>query len=995
MKPAPQEAQIKALVRKAGILFIYAATAVRYIGYDNFCRHPASRLRTILNASQTQGTTKSGEIDQLYATVLGAALGDKSIEPAEREDMQQVLHTVICARAPLTVGALSELLELKDSTRIHAALRPLWSVLHVVGTNELVTTLHASFPDFMFDPARSNLYHCDPNVQHKKIAKLCFKYIKQTQPQFNICNLESSYLLDEQVPKIEERVNRTIPSELLYACQYWVEHMREGNRASDIIEDLRDLLSKRLLLWMEVLNLNKCIETGRETMRLLEEWCKLIVGEQELIELAHDAKRFVDAFASNSVRQSTPHIYVSMLTFWPISTPIAKHYVRFTRGPVEPEGTAMERRQLAHLSTWAFDGAVNAMALSPDGLCIALGMDSSVLVIDSSSGGVVLGPLEGHTEKAQSIAFSPDGSSVIAGFFCDRSKNVTIVGWDTRAGDTVLGPYQLGSHTGTFNCLSFSPDCTCIATGSHGARLWDAKEGSILHDLAVPGLGTLDVGAVTFSPNGTRVAAAYWDTIQVWDSYTGSAILGSLTEMGLMSLITFSPDERHIMGVSDPSVGETLGDIYILDTQSGDQLPNPIDSRESGIRCIGCSSDGKYIVSGSEDRTVRVWDAQNGNMVLGPLNAHRGEITSVAFSPDGSRIISACENGLVCTWDAREHYITPSLAASICWINCAKFSSDGTRFVTGSEDGAICIWDVYTGEMVVGPIQAHTGRITAVDFLNDRVVSGSIDGKICVCDARNGEVVLGPLSVGSTHVRVVPYSLDGQLIDGKICVSDARNGEVVLSPLSVGSTRVRVVTYSLDGKLIATGTDGQVNVWNAENGSRVFGPLTDLDDVGLLRFSPDSTRIVGISEGSGSKITVWDVADGRNVFNAPLYGHSDHVDSVSYSPNGALIASGSRDGSIIVLDAYNGKRALKPCDSTRRICVDFSPDSTRLVSSGCRRPIQIWNVRTGEMVFEIPYEHEGVIDSIAYSPDGTRILSLFDEGLVPVHIYDARSPDER
>ncbi|KEP45138.1 vegetative incompatibility protein HET-E-1, partial [Rhizoctonia solani 123E] len=275
MKPPPEEAQIEALVRKAGILFIYAATAIRYIGYDNFCRHPASRLRTILNASQTQGTTKSGEIDQLYATVLGAALGDQSFEPAEREDMQQVLRTVICARAPLAVGALSELLGIKDSTRVHAALRPLWSVLHVVGPNELVTTLHASFPDFMFDPARSNFYHCDPNVQHKKIAQLCFKYIKQTQPQFNICNLESSYLLDEQVPKIIERVNRTIPSELLYACQYWVEHMREGNCTLDIIEDLRDLLSKRLLLWMEVLNLKKRVEAGRQSMRALEEWCKV------------------------------------------------------------------------------------------------------------------------------------------------------------------------------------------------------------------------------------------------------------------------------------------------------------------------------------------------------------------------------------------------------------------------------------------------------------------------------------------------------------------------------------------------------------------------------------------------------------------------------------------------------------------------------------------------------------------------------------------------
>ncbi|CUA67671.1 Vegetative incompatibility protein HET-E-1 [Podospora anserina] [Rhizoctonia solani] len=763
MIPPPNEEEITVLARKAGVLFIYAATVVRYISYDNFGRNPAARLRTILNASQIQGSTKSEEIDQLYATVLGAALGDQGIEREEREDMQQVLCAVICAREPLTIGALSELLEMKDEKRIYAALRPLWSVLHVVESNALVTTLHASFPDFMFDPMRSKEYYCDQNSQHKRIARLCFKCINQTQPHFNICKLETSYLLDEKVPELEEQVNRAIPLQLFYACRYWAEHMEEGNCVLGGIGDLRDFLSKRLLLWLEVLNLKKSIEAARECMRLLEGWCKLIAGEQELVELADDAKRFVDAFASNPIHQSTPHIYVSMLAFWPRSAPIAKHYAEFTRGPVEPEGTAMERRQRAHLATWAFDNAVDPMTLSPDGFCIALGIDDGVLVVDSSNGRVVLGPLA-CPEGRKTIAFSSDGSCILSGSFKYRHphENATIVGWDTHTGNTVLGPYRIQSRD--MRCLSFSPDCTCIATGcSYAVSLWDAKEGSILHYLATSNIVT----ALTFSPNGTRVAASCATIFQIWDTHTGNAILKLDSPGDLrynLRSITYSPDDRHIIGVSNFHIDE-YQHIYILDSQTGDQHSSPIDSATSGIHCIGCSPDSRYIVSGSQDQTVHVWDAQNGNMVLGPLKAHSQEITSVMFSFDGSHIISACEGGLICKWDARKHIIIPSSVEDSCgWIRCVKFSSDGTRFASGSEDGRICIWDADTGDMLVGPVEAHTTQITALDFLGHRVVSGSADGEIHIFDARNREVTLGPFRVDSRSIQAIAYSLDGELL---------------------------------------------------------------------------------------------------------------------------------------------------------------------------------------------------------------------------------------
>ncbi|CAE6455777.1 unnamed protein product [Rhizoctonia solani] len=126
-----------------------------------------------------------------------------------------------------------------------------------------------------------------------------------------------------------------------------------------------------------------------------------------------------------------------------------------------------------------------------------------------------------------------------------------------------------------------------------------------------------------------------------------------------------------------------------------------------------------------------------------------------------------------------------------------------------------------------------------------------------------------------------------------------------------------------------------------------------------------------------------------------LNGHTDDVNSVSYSPNGALIASGSDDGTIIVWDAYTGAQVLGPLvgHSLWVRSVNFSPDSTRLVSGSSDKTIRIWDVRTREMVFNLPHGHKDSIKSVAYSPDGARILSLCDDGSIRIH--DARSAEER
>jgi hypothetical protein len=274
LKPARLSGEdLARLVEQAGALFIYASTLVRYIGYDNFKRSPRKRLATMLAVSSSKDSLK--DIDMLYGAILTAALGDPKLTPFEMEDITNVLETVLCAKEPLSVSTVAALLGLEDEDSVHSALRSMLSIVHVSDSTGIITTLHASFPDFMFDEERSGRFHCDRELRHGQLARLCFDVMKKPHPPFNICNLGSSYLFDNDVPGIDKVVDRVVSGALFYACRYWGAHIELGEPSPDLVSALGDFLSVRLLLWMEVLNLKRCMHTGVTCLSLVQRWTQV------------------------------------------------------------------------------------------------------------------------------------------------------------------------------------------------------------------------------------------------------------------------------------------------------------------------------------------------------------------------------------------------------------------------------------------------------------------------------------------------------------------------------------------------------------------------------------------------------------------------------------------------------------------------------------------------------------------------------------------------
>ncbi|KAL5634302.1 hypothetical protein ACGC1H_006196 [Rhizoctonia solani] len=266
--------QWKELVARCGTLFIYASTVCRYIKSGDEMMSYEEAVDVVLGLSAGTGDMEK-ELDKLYTAILEAAFNRPQINEANRKQMKILLDAVVCAQEPTKAETLATLLGLENAEHARTLLRPLLSVVNVAEETGIATTLHASFPEFMLSPDRSTGFCCTSTMHHITLAHACLQQIKSSPVQFNICGIESSYLLDDEIIDLPQRADRAIAPALLYACCHWIAHLELCGNTVDFLEPVLDFLSTRLLLWMEVLNVTRREYYGTAEMIRLKEWCRV------------------------------------------------------------------------------------------------------------------------------------------------------------------------------------------------------------------------------------------------------------------------------------------------------------------------------------------------------------------------------------------------------------------------------------------------------------------------------------------------------------------------------------------------------------------------------------------------------------------------------------------------------------------------------------------------------------------------------------------------
>ncbi|KAG9100798.1 hypothetical protein FS749_012731 [Ceratobasidium sp. UAMH 11750] len=972
-------AQLETLVARSGILFIYAATVVRYIGADNYSKS-ANRLDTILHSANPSSSSRGNrDIDALYTAILNEAFDDASLDDSDKACMELVLRTILCAQEPLPIATIAGLLGLDGQRSVRPALRPLLSVLHVSDTTDIITTLHESFPDFMFDRGRSDRFHCNPQQHSARLAELCFNLIEAPSSPFNICGLESSYVFDADVPDLGERIERAISNSLGYASRHWGAHLELAQPSPELIGRLEQFLWTRLMLWLEVLNLKKCMSDGAKALYKAQGWSQVAGCSGETKEMIRDALRFMTVISAGAVLRSTPHIYVSALPFWPRHRPISKRYSRRMSGLIKVTGTAIMTWESAPLAMLVAGSTIYQVACSSDGAYIAAGCeDHTARIWDAHTGQRAGSPLEGHAEAVFSVAYSPNNAHLVSG-----SGDMTIRIWDAHTGAQIGQP--LKGHTGPVYTVVYSPNGAHIASGSQDrtVRIWDAHTAQQVGQLLEG--HTDSIWSLVYSPDGARIISGASDcTIRTWDARTGQQ-LGQPFEGhtdSINSVVCSSDGERVISGSDDNT-------IRIWDVRAARELLRPLKGHNGSIRSVAYLPESEHVVSGSHGGPLVVWDIRTGQQVGRPHHWHLVAVNSVAYSPDRARIVSGSQDGTICIWDSQTNHTTGHPPGDIQTATSVAYSPDSARIISGSMDNAVRIWDARTGQQIGPSLDGHWVIVTSVAYSSDgaRIASGSLDCSIRIWDAHTGQQIGQPVEGHNNTVSSVTFSSDCSRIvsgswDHTIRIWDAYTGQQVGQPLEGHTDFVQSVALSSNGaRIVSCSHDYTVRLWDAHTGLQIGQPLLGHTDcVESVAYSADGARVA--SGSRDSTIRIWDACTGQQI-GQPLYGHSMAVNSVAYSPDDAYIVSGSEDSTLCIWDAHAGKQIGRPLKGHTGgvLSVAWAPDGVHVVSSSMDFAIRVWDVsqHIGQKMVPSPEpvnrQHESFNQT---PPQPSQLLDIYD-----------------
>jgi hypothetical protein len=266
----PTSPDIDSLTCLSEGLFIYAATAVKFIG-DPAYDHPKQQLARLLHNQGGKIGSLTQRLDELYTQILKIALGDISVE---LQDMVKlVLGSIVLLRDPLSALNLEHLLNLEPGS-VKRALRRLHSALDVPeADHRVIRLIHPSFYDFIIDPSRSVIpgFSIIPMDHHEVLARACFETLSKGLRR-DICNIRDPSKLNNEVYGIRTRIASCVSPPLQYACRRWMWHLCRSPASDVLLEMMQNLVRVKLLYWIEACSLLGELRTALVGLDEVQRW---------------------------------------------------------------------------------------------------------------------------------------------------------------------------------------------------------------------------------------------------------------------------------------------------------------------------------------------------------------------------------------------------------------------------------------------------------------------------------------------------------------------------------------------------------------------------------------------------------------------------------------------------------------------------------------------------------------------------------------------------
>jgi len=590
--------------------------------------------------------------------------------------------------------------------------------------------------------------------------------------------------------------------------------------------------------------------------------------------------------------------------------------------------------------------------------------------------------------RAMKAAFSPDGQLLAVlsevGVFVYRADTFELL-W---AQDTELKPTD----------VAFNSDgrTLTLMTSTRGDEEYevdslvqarDAQTGELVRSNAFPSIspGTL------IGPDSSAFALdLYAEPLQIVDIATGEA-----HEIGddPVAEFAFSPDGSLVA-----SAYEEEEDVDLWDVASGERITT-LDAGDTVVTDLAFSHDGSLLAAGTENGTISVWETATEEQVHLFAHPEEAEIEHLAFGAgDASLAAYLGSTDSLAAWDLATGERLVDAGVRLGYAKGAVFSPDGSMLVYPTQYG-INILDPTTGE-TLHTLDSH--------LYGARRVSFSPDGStLAVTISPLGGILLWDVDSGQSEVHsfedddgqeqdCATFSPNGEFLatgswSGDVYLWDTRTWEIVSRLTAQNDVLPDQIAFSPDGSMVAAGgwLYPSVNVWHLDGDldatipeAFVLTPDSDNELLGVsdLAFSPDGSELAVASDHE-QKAIIWDPFTGQRLRAAPWEGNSNLVESVAYSPDGSLLAAGFWAGTVIWDMDTNEPLQIYDQESIP-FSVAFTPDGS-LVAIGHGSRVSLWDVAADEIIASLE-GHNGYLEDLTISPDGTLLASASSDGSVVV-----------